>query len=168
MTFRLGKASRAELQGVDPGLVRVVERAIELTTVDFGVSEGLRSLSRQRELYEAGASRTLDSYHLPDANGVGWAVDLYAWIAGKPQWQSAPMHAIAVAMRQAGIEQSYSLVWGAVWDRKLEQLDPANLAGEIDAYRKRYQLRNGAKKRPLIDRPHFQGQRLADHLPQAA
>jgi hypothetical protein len=71
-------------------------------------------------------------------------------------------------MRAAALEQAYPIVWGAVWDRQLSALDPDNLPAEIDAYRKRYQLKNGSRKRPLIDRPHFQGQRHAEQLPEAA
>ncbi len=54
MTFKLGERSLSRLQGVHPDLVKVVKRAIELTTVDFTVLEGLRSVERQRQLYEAG------------------------------------------------------------------------------------------------------------------
>jgi peptidoglycan L-alanyl-D-glutamate endopeptidase CwlK len=35
MAFRLSKLSRDRLQGVHPDLVRVVERAIQITTQDF-------------------------------------------------------------------------------------------------------------------------------------
>lgn len=51
MAFRLGAQSRARLAGVHPDLVRVVERAIQLSSVDFSVLEGVRTPQRQRELY---------------------------------------------------------------------------------------------------------------------
>ena len=49
MTFKLGKKSRERLIGVHPDLTMVVERAIELTDVDFTVLEGIRSKSRQEK-----------------------------------------------------------------------------------------------------------------------
>ena len=73
--FHLGTRRRARLEGVHPDLVRVVERAIELTEVDFTVLEGLRNVSRQKELVAAGASQTMNSRHL-----TGHAVDLGALV----------------------------------------------------------------------------------------
>jgi len=52
------------LNGVHPDLVKVVERAIQITTVDFTVLEGLRSPERQKALYEAGASQDPVQTHL--------------------------------------------------------------------------------------------------------
>jgi hypothetical protein len=45
----LSKLSRDRLQGVHPDLVRVVERAIQITTQDFRVQEGLPTRERQRK-----------------------------------------------------------------------------------------------------------------------
>jgi peptidoglycan L-alanyl-D-glutamate endopeptidase CwlK len=41
-----------------PAMVRVVERAIQITTQAFRVQEGLRTRERQAELVARGASRT--------------------------------------------------------------------------------------------------------------
>ena len=75
MAFRLSKRSIGRLDGVDAGLVAVVNRAIELTNVDFGVTEGLRSVETQRKYVAAGKSQTMKSKHLE-----GRAVDLVAYI----------------------------------------------------------------------------------------
>jgi peptidoglycan L-alanyl-D-glutamate endopeptidase CwlK len=45
MTYKLGARSIANLRGVHPDLVAVVKRAIELTPIDFTVTEGLRTKS---------------------------------------------------------------------------------------------------------------------------
>ena len=47
--FSLGPRSKMRLNGVHPDLVKVVERAIQISTVDFTVLEGLRSPERQME-----------------------------------------------------------------------------------------------------------------------
>ncbi len=108
--FKLGKRSIERLQGVHPDLVRVVERAIDLTTVDFTVLEGLRSPERQQTLVASGASQTLNSRHI-----TGHAVDLGAWVDNQVDW-SWPLYAkIANAMKAAANELGVSIVWGGDW-----------------------------------------------------
>lgn len=41
--FKLSARSLAKLEGVHPHLVSVVKRAIEITEVDFGITEGVRT-----------------------------------------------------------------------------------------------------------------------------
>lgn len=110
MPYILGRRSRRNLKGVHPDLVAVVERAIELTPVDFTVTEGLRSDSRQAELVAAGASRTMRSRHL-----TGHAVDLAAWVGGTVAWDWPLYHQIAKAMKQAARELGVALEWGGDW-----------------------------------------------------
>lgn len=108
--FKLGKRSIERLQGVHPDLVRVVERAIDLTPVDFTVLEGLRSPERQQTLVASGASQTLNSRHI-----TGHAVDLGAWVDDQVDW-SWPLYAkIANAMKAAAKELGVAIVWGGDW-----------------------------------------------------
>lgn len=109
MAFKLSKRSRSNLQGVHPDLVRVVERAIELTEVDFVVIEGLRSPARQAELVKAGASQTQNSRHL-----TGHAVDLAAWV-GTVRWDWPLYPRIAAAVKQAAKELGVPIEWGGDW-----------------------------------------------------
>jgi peptidoglycan LD-endopeptidase CwlK len=110
MTFVLGAASRAKLKGVHPDLVRVVERAIQLTPVDFRVTEGVRTVTRQRQLVAAGASQTMNSRHLS-----GKAVDVVALVAGKVRWDWPLYPKIAAAFKQAALEEGVPIVWGGDW-----------------------------------------------------
>lgn len=159
MTFVLGKTSEDRLIGVRPKLVCCVRYAIKRTTQDFSVFEGLRSETRQRELYLSGASRTLQSYHL-----TGEAVDLVPYVAGRLQWQMPLCIKVAAVMLEASRDLSVRLVWGAVWDRELASLDPKRLAAEIEAYVVRYRATHPPRivdgelveAEPLIDGPHFQ------------
>ena len=48
MSFNLSPRSLVRLEGVKPELVGVVVRAIQLTKIDFGVTEGLRTIETQR------------------------------------------------------------------------------------------------------------------------
>lgn len=108
--FKLGKRSIERLQGVHPDLVRVVERAIDLTTVDFTVLEGLRSPERQQTLVASGASQTLNSRHI-----TGHAVDLGAWVDNQVDWSWPLYTKIANAMKAAANELGVSIVWGGDW-----------------------------------------------------
>ncbi|OVZ72822.1 peptidase M15, partial [Yersinia intermedia] len=42
-TNKFSQRSENNLKGVNPALVKVVRRALELSPVDFGVTEGLRT-----------------------------------------------------------------------------------------------------------------------------
>jgi peptidoglycan L-alanyl-D-glutamate endopeptidase CwlK len=107
MGFALGQRSRERLKGVDDRLVRVVERAIELTEVDFTVLEGLRTPERQKQLVNEGFSQTLKSKHL-----TGHAVDLGALVNGKISWDKEPYYKIEKAMKQAAQELNIKVRWG--------------------------------------------------------
>lgn len=110
MAYRLGMRSKRRLKGLHPDLVAVVKRAIELTEIDFTVLEGMRSVSRQRELVNKGASTTMNSRHL-----TGHGVDLGALVDGKIRWDWPLYHKIADAMKQAAQEKGVDLEWGGDW-----------------------------------------------------
>ena len=110
MPYILGCRSIKRLDGVHPDLVAVVKLAIQKTNVDFSVLEGVRSKSRQLELFRAGASRTMNSRHLD-----GHAVDLVAYVNGNVEWAWPLYDRIAVAMKQASAELGISIEWGGDW-----------------------------------------------------
>jgi peptidoglycan L-alanyl-D-glutamate endopeptidase CwlK len=139
MTYRLASRSRRNLEGVHPDLVRVVERAIEITRVDFAVIEGLRSIERQRELVARGSSRTLDSRHLMQPDGYGHAVDVMAVgdLDGDGDvdaqdrsraWDRDWYYLISVAMERAALELGVEIRWGGrfkgFFDGPHFELDP--------------------------------------------
>lgn len=111
MSYVLGERSKSRLEGVHPDLVKVVERAIEITEVDFAVIEGLRTLSRQKELLAKGATTTLNSRHLS-----GHAVDIAAWVDGTIRWDWPLYHHLAKAMKDAAAELEVDIKWGGDWN----------------------------------------------------
>ena len=112
MTFKLGALSLTRLKGVHPDLVKVVMRAIQISTLDFTVLEGVRSLERQKALVEAGSSQTLKSRHL-----TGHAVDLGAWVDNQLDWSWPLYSRIAGAMKMAAKELNVPIEWGGDWEK---------------------------------------------------
>ena len=80
--YKLSQRSKDNLSGVKTELVAVVTTAIEHTSVDFGVIQGLRTLQQQKELVAKGASQTMKSKHL-----TGDAVDLMAYVGSRASWE---------------------------------------------------------------------------------
>ena len=112
MGFILGKKSKERLVGVHPDLVAVVQRAIEITDIDFTVLEGMRTLERQRQLVAAGASKTMNSRHL-----TGHAVDLAPLLNGKVSWDWPLYHRLAPFVDRAAKELGVPIEWGGRWLR---------------------------------------------------
>jgi len=110
MTYNLSKKSRDRLAGVHPDLAKVVERAIEITEIDFAVLEGVRSKARQEQLVKAGASQTMRSRHL-----TGHAVDLGAYVAGSVRWDWPLYHKLVISVKQAANELQVPIEWGGDW-----------------------------------------------------
>lgn len=140
MAYILGATSRARLTGVHPRLRAVVERAIQISAVDFKVVEGVRS--DEQAYVNFGKGRTaaqcrvagcpekhaqpraakvtwltnpLNTNHRKQRDGFGHAVDLlpapYDWKDTKPFDQ------VAAAMFAAAKELGVAVRWGADWDR---------------------------------------------------
>jgi len=154
--FTFGQASERNLEGVDPRLVRCARRALAVSMVDFGVHDGVRTLAEQQENVRDGVSKSLDSYHLIGEDGYGHALDLVPFIRGKLRWQEEPGFQVLIAMRNAALAFTVPITCGAVWDRRIDELDPRDLEGEIEAYVARYKARRGPKARPLFDLWHYQ------------
>ena len=146
--FQLSNRSKERLEGVNAPLAEVVEKAITLTKVDFGVIEGLRSKEKQEELVAAGASQTMKSKHL-----TGDAVDLMAYVNGRACWELNVYDEIADAMKEAAYELDVMIRWGAAWNIK----DLALWEGTAEEAMNHYiDERRSQGKRPFLDCPHFE------------
>ncbi|WP_420285052.1 M15 family metallopeptidase [Serratia liquefaciens] len=108
--YCFSQRSERSLNGVNPALVAVVRRALELCPVDFGITEGLRSRERQKQMVAAGASQTMNSRHL-----TGHAVDVVAYLGSNISWEWKYYEQIAAAFKQAGEELGTAIEWGGDW-----------------------------------------------------
>lgn len=112
----LSNRDRKRLEGVDRRLVRVVEKAAEITEVPFLVSEGLRSYERQKMLYDMGKSKTMNSKHL-----TGKAVDLYPLTDDRKMINSGGYDRLARAMKKAAFELFIEIEWGGDWKQFIDK-----------------------------------------------
>ena len=110
MSIVLGQRSLSRLEGLHPDLVRVVKKAAAISPLDFTVLEGLRTLERQKQLSQIGATKTLNSRHL-----TGHAVDLAPLIGGAVSWDWPLYHVLADVVRSASIAEKVPIRWGGTW-----------------------------------------------------
>lgn len=147
--FRFSQASLKELTGVDQRLVQCVKLALDLSTQDFCVYDGIRTIKEQQKFVAAGTSKTMKSKHLE-----GLAVDLVPWVNGKPVWDWNRIYPVAFAMDEAATRLGYADVirWGGAWDRVLSDFggNQQAYADECAAYADRHPGKD------FLDGPHFE------------
>lgn len=116
--MNLTETSKKRLKGVHPDLVRVVNRAAKDwkdANLTWIVTEGPRTVERQKQLVAAGASKTMNSRHIPGKDGFAKAVDLAAMIDGKVRWDWPLYDKLAKAMKAAAKAEKVPLEWGGDW-----------------------------------------------------
>lgn len=130
--MNLSQRDLSRLQGVHPSLVMVVKKCAEITDIEFIVTEGLRTLDRQKVLLKEGKTTTLNSKHL-----TGHAVDLAVWFdydkdkvvdANELSWKFEFYKQLADNMKKAAAAVGVAIEWGGDWksfkDGPHFQIDP--------------------------------------------
>lgn len=147
--FQLSSRSRARLEDVKPPLVHVVLRALQLSSVDFGIQQGKRSLDEQQKLFDEDKTQTMKSKHL-----TGDAVDVIAYVGGKYTYEPVSLYVtIAQAFKEAAGELNTKIRWGGAWNTP----DFGNYYGSAqDATDEYVALRRAAGGKPFLDYVHFE------------
>lgn len=116
MAFKLSGSSRNNLKGVDSDLIEVVEMALQLTKIDFGIpaSGGYRTLEMQQDLYNQGASQ-LDGITARSFHQTGKAFDVFAYVDGQASWKPEHLAQVATAVLAAASQLGVKLEWGGHW-----------------------------------------------------
>ena len=153
MAFNLSNRSRNKLDGVHPQLVAVVEGAIKLTKVDFGVTYGVRTIEAQEKLVAAGRSQTMKSKHLIQDDGFSHAVDVVAYDGSDVVWELNVYDDICDAFKVAARDVGISIKWGAAWSEGDIRSYEGTAEDAMNAY---IDLRRSQGRRPFIDGPHFE------------
>ena len=126
--YKLGKGSLKKLESVHHDLVKIIKLAITRTPVDFGISEGHRSLERQKELYDQGKSK-IDGINKKGKHNYSpsLAIDLYAYhpdieVRKKLAYDVPTLCIIAGVLISCADELKakgdikHSIRWGGNWD----------------------------------------------------
>lgn len=113
--YSFGSKSKERLKGVHPQIVRLMEEAIKASPLDFSITEGVRSLERQKELFSSGKSQTMRSRHL-----TGHAVDIGVLVDGKITWE-LPKYRIVTdhiktVAKKLGIPVEFGIDWTSFVD----------------------------------------------------
>ncbi|MDW2744569.1 M15 family metallopeptidase [Atlantibacter subterraneus] len=110
MTFNFSTRSENNLRGVHPDLIRIARRALALTPIDFAITEGLRTLARQKQLVAEGKSQTLHSRHL-----TGHAIDVLVLPVPTGSWDWKYYQQLSTVFKQAGALLNIPIEWGGDW-----------------------------------------------------
>lgn len=108
--YSFSQRSKERLKGVHPDMVKVMEESIKESPLDFGITEGVRTLERQKELFESGKSQTMNSRHLK-----GFAVDIAVFIDGKITWEFPKYQIVADHIKKVAKDLGIPIVWGGDW-----------------------------------------------------
>jgi peptidoglycan LD-endopeptidase CwlK len=116
----LDQRSITRMKGVHPDLVHVITVASmgfqrEHPGLSFFVTEGVRTRERQRELVSKGASRTMNSRHIPGADGLGKAIDLAVKLDGELRWDWPLYAKLGATVKRVAREQGIPVEWGGDW-----------------------------------------------------
>lgn len=128
MEYSFGERSVKELNTCNADLIKIMKLALSKSKVDFGISEGHRSLSRQKELFDEGKSKIDGISKKGKHNYVpSLAVDIYIYHPDIDTRRKLVYDKIHLAY-VAGIieaaskelvkkgEVSHKIRWGANWD----------------------------------------------------
>lgn len=114
--FTFGERSKSILSGVDVRLQEIANEAIKITKVDFGfpLNGGMRTREEQFQLYKEGKSNA-DGYINISYHQTAKALDFYAFVDGKANWDEHNLTMVAAAFLQSASKLGYKLTWGGLW-----------------------------------------------------
>lgn len=116
--MKLTPSSQAKLKGVHPSLVKVVNRCAtdwKDTELTWIITCGPRTVAEQKLLVAKGASKTMNSRHIPGKDGYSKAADFAAVLNGKLKWDWPLYVKIAAAFKAAAAKEMIPIEWGGDW-----------------------------------------------------
>lgn len=112
----LNSKSQQRLETCHPDLIKVIRETAAHSLIAFQITEGIRTLERQKELVAKGKSKTMNSRHLPGADGRSKAVDVVCYDNGKVTWNLEWYRRLCVEIRATAKRLGISVIWGNDWD----------------------------------------------------
>lgn len=116
--MKFNQVSENRLKKLHPDLLKVVRRMQRLNKDSaFGaiITCTVRTLAEQKLLVKKGASKTLNSRHIPGKDGYAKAVDFAVTLNGKVRWDWPLYHRLAKLMKEAARLEKIPIIWGGDW-----------------------------------------------------
>lgn len=114
--FALTKKDESRLKRVHPDLLKVVRRAVQITTMPFTILQGDRTLAEQKQNVAKGVSKTMKSRHLISKDGMVRAVDIAPLGPnGQASFAWPLYHKLAPIMKKAAKDAGVPVEWGGDW-----------------------------------------------------
>ena len=129
------ETSKERLSTCDNYIQKVLNRAIEICPIDFGIAQGARTVQQQQQYFNEGKSKVnpekysdaelpLKGKHIVnELYPVAGAVDVYAYIPGKgASWDASHLCVIAGVIISIDKSMDNKLRWGGNWDMDGESI----------------------------------------------
>ncbi len=125
MSYQFGKRSKEKLATCHKDLQLIAEESLKVSQVDFGVSEGHRTIEKQQEYFNSGKSK-VDGIKIKGKHNYqpSLAFDIYAYVSGNPKlafshtylaYLGGVITAVAKRLLNEG-KITHKVRWGYNWD----------------------------------------------------
>ena len=123
--YKFGNRSKEQLGTCHKDLQLIAEEALKISQVDFGVSEGHRTVEKQLEYFNTGKSK-IDGINKKGKHNYqpSLAMDIYAYVKGKGSlafnttylaYLGGVITSVAARLKNEG-RITHSIRWGYNWD----------------------------------------------------
>ena len=110
---KLSARSQERLDQVHPDLRAVCVEAFKNMPFDVTITEGMRTVEKQREYVAKGTSWTMNSKHLRQSDGYSHAIDIVPYPV---DWNNLEHFVVMAAhMLAAADKLGVRVVWGGTW-----------------------------------------------------
>jgi peptidoglycan L-alanyl-D-glutamate endopeptidase CwlK len=123
MGYIFGRTSKKRLATCHKDLIKIMNLALSVSQMDFGIAEGHRSLELQLKYFREGKSK-IDGVTRKGKHNYSpsLAADIFPFINGKAKWSNEELsylagviHACSEILLKQG-EISHRIRWGGNWD----------------------------------------------------
>ena len=121
--YKFGKTSKERLSSCNEDLQLIMNEAIKITDIDFGISEGNRSIEKQQQYFKEGKSKIDGITKMGKHNYFpSLAVDIYPYFDNGAKWDnehlsylSGIIHTVSEMLFSSG-KITHKIRWGGNWD----------------------------------------------------
>jgi peptidoglycan L-alanyl-D-glutamate endopeptidase CwlK len=120
---KFGRSSKEKLATCHDDLQLIMQEAVSVSDVDFGISEGFRTIELQQKYFNEGRSK-IDGVNKKGKHNYSpsLASDIYAYVDGKANYEEEHLsylagliHGVSEMLLKQG-KISHRVRWGGNWD----------------------------------------------------